>query len=371
MRADDPHTDRDTRIADEARDWLVRLSTGPAPQADRIAFEAWRAADPDHAAAYRRAAKLWDGVAEMDALKNLEPLDKPMLEERVAGVVNALEAGWRKLIRPPAWGPAVAGLAAGAAAVALIVAPANTGPKNAYRTGVAEISEVTLPDGSVVTLGARSAIDIDFTPETRRVTLADGEAFFEVSKDASRPFIVAAGDAVVRVVGTKFNINRTTETVRVDVLEGVVEVSRPAAADAVASSPKEPAPEIVAAAEPEPAPAPPIEETQVITAGQKIVAAAAEPLHPVETPQPSEPGAWRNGRLVYYDATLAEVIADANRYYTGGQIVFASPALAEMRLTASFRTDEIDALIDTIDDALAVEVDRGFGRRVVLRAEAG
>ena len=86
----------------------------------------------------------------------------------------------------------------------------------------------TLIDGSVVTLGARSRVRVEYSKHRRGVHLLDGEALFAVEKDAARPFVVSTFLVDITAVGTKFGVMADTSvTVRVD--EGVVEVSNPEA----------------------------------------------------------------------------------------------------------------------------------------------
>jgi len=90
------------------------------------------------------------------------------------------------------------------------------------------INEFTLPDGSVVSLNSNSKLVFpkEFLGNTREVTIY-GEAFFNVKPDASKPFIINAGNAQVKVVGTSFNVLAypETETVEVVVATGKVQVS--------------------------------------------------------------------------------------------------------------------------------------------------
>lgn len=325
-----------SHVDQEARDWLVKMGTGSVTAAERRAFEAWRDADPAHAAAYRKVERLWDQLAQWRELEVLEPLDRLSWRERWQMWREQLRERQRPIRLLPA-----------AAAVAALVALAFPAVQQMLRaadfhTETAQIADVTLPDGSRVTLGAESAIDERFTGKERRVALLRGEAFFNVSKDAARPFVVMIGDTAVRAVGTAFNVRRTGGTVRVDVSEGVVAVSRPGD----------------------------VKSERRLTAGQRLTVAPARPLaqlQPAPTPV-KDVAAWRQGRLVYYGAPLHEVVADANRYYNG-EIVIADPSLADLQLTAAFRSDEIEKLVLTVAEALPVIVIREDGGRLVLLAD--
>ncbi|HVK82322.1 MAG TPA: FecR domain-containing protein, partial [Verrucomicrobiae bacterium] len=90
---------------------------------------------------------------------------------------------------------------------------------------------------------------------------------------------------------------------------------------------------------------------------------------PVET-TPLASDAWRSGRLAYNNAALADVIADINRYYAPSARL-ADPSAAEMRVTASFRVNEIPAFIDALQATIPVSVQRdGDGAYVISDARA-
>jgi transmembrane sensor len=86
---------------------------------------------------------------------------------------------------------------------------------------------VGLPDGTIVKLNAGSSLSYlqPFEGKERKVVL-EGEAFFEVTKDENRPFVIEAGGLTTTVLGTSFNISSYDEagSVKVSVLSGVVEV---------------------------------------------------------------------------------------------------------------------------------------------------
>lgn len=311
------------RIDREASEWLVRQDERNLEPVEQRAFDDWRAADPRHEATYAAMARTWGELPGLQSLAELVPL----------------------VAEPPARVPSfrrywmAAGALALAAALALLWAPSLLAPPSAarqsYATRLAEIRELVLSDGSRVTLGPRSALTEMFTAGERRVVLADGEAFFDVVHDSSRPFVIEANRSLVRVTGTKFNVNSGGGSLRVAVLEGSVEVIGPAAGD-------------------QPPPAP-----RRLAAGQRleIVASAAEgtssqPIAVEATPS-QRAGAWREGRLVYENARLGDLVADLNRYYAPG-VTLADPRIADLRVTASFKASEIPAFMNALGDVVPV-----------------
>jgi transmembrane sensor len=215
-----------------------------------------------------------------------------------------------------------------------------------YATQVAEIRDVHLADGSVVTLGAATGLEVAFTSEERRVRIADGEAYFRVTHEAARPFFVEANGAVVRVVGTEFEVKATADLVRVSVARGVVEVAERVGVARLLAPPR----------------------THRLTAGEELVIArdGATPVAVIEAPRP--PASWRDGFLTYERATLSEVIADANRY-SSMPIRIADPALVGLLVTASYPTDRLDQMLASLDAGLPVDVERTAGEIRITAAQ--
>lgn len=125
------------------------------------------------------------------------------------------------------------GLSAAAACVILVAGfffKARLQPPHETANGISEKRHLTLPDGSEVTLekGAQIHFDKNFNTVHRNVTL-DGSAFFQVTPDKTRPFIISSGDLVTEVLGTSFEIsqNPDRDVIEVRVVTGEVTVYNP------------------------------------------------------------------------------------------------------------------------------------------------
>jgi len=362
--------DSEKDIKAAARDWLLRLSLESTSPDERAKFAAWCAGDPRRAAAYRRFESIWQEAATLEELKPL------------AALPAARDPWWRRVrvslvIHPMRWA-GCAGFAAASIAVGVwyLLAPVY------YATGVAEVREIHLTDGSEVTLGARSSLEVAFRLHERRVALTSGLAFFSVSKNPSRPFIVLVGDKEVRVVGTKFEVRRDPDGMRVSVVEGTVEVMQ------VSESPSKisrEAPRTVrlAAKETQPANAtipdgavigPTLltstenPEDRILTAGQQVTAVSAGAIPDPQAMPRGEPAAWRHGRLVYVDATLKDIIADANRY-SREPIVIAEESVAEVRVSVTYPSDRIEEMVAALSRSLALEIQHPASGGIVIRTK--
>jgi transmembrane sensor len=305
-----------TRIKRECREWLALLQSGEASEADRARFADWLRADPRHQRAYDGLQMLWRDISTLSQLRELEPVP-PRPVRRPAS---------RRLL------PLAAAAAAAGLAIALFLSqPQSIQPPlttaavqtEEYQTQLGEVRAIRLADGSTLTLGARSHAIVSFTDSERRVRLEQGEAYFDVAKNPARPFYVAAPGTAIRVVGTRFDVRLSDSHVRVAVDEGIVAVNDRSAA---------------------------------LTRGQRIDVLPDGAMTAVTQVDGSEVAAWREGRLIYDGATLAEVVSDLSRYRPN--VTLSSVEAGKLRVTAGLRVEQIDQFVDRLPDILPVRVTR-------------
>ncbi len=325
------------RIKQQAGEWLVHLSSNQATSNDRVRFAEWLAADPQHEIAYNRIEQVSEHISSANELASVDP------DAAIAAIRRTRKrrvSSWR----PMGWNPL--GAAAMAAAIIvgvfIIVKPLDfEHPLEEYSTQVAQVREISLDDGSSVTLGARSRLEVRFSDTERHINLIEGEAFFEVNKDSQRPFLVKAGVTQVQVVGTQFDVHRGQTQTDISVLQGMIKVINSGANNKQSSV--------------------------VLTAGKTVSASKDGLLSAISDINLDELGAWRTGRLIFEDATLLEVIADANRYYKG-QIIIANDEIADLRVTAAFNTAQIKEMIFNLTLGLPIDVLEKDGR-IILKAD--
>lgn len=329
-------------VSGQAREWLARLHAGDLNTETQETFEAWIAQSTAHRNAFRDAEQIWrdfDYVAHKANLTAAEP------------TIFARAAAWlQAAFARPAY--AVSGAVATLAMIAMVAiismtlrAPDQLALTPDFATAVAEIREIALEDGTIVTLGAKSEINTAFSGDARRVTLLEGEAFFDVAKDAKRPFYVAADDTVVRVVGTKFDVKRSAGQVHVAVLEGIVEVMKD---DTQSLETDEQA------------------SKQVLTAGLQVSVERRQSVPTASPLENIEAGAWRDGRLAYDNERLKVIVDDVNRY-AERPLRIASSDLEDLRLTTAFRTSEIPQMLEVLEVVQPIEVDDNGAGPIILR----
>jgi transmembrane sensor len=269
----------------EAVGWLLRLDGPDAAEADWLAFQAWLEAAPEHRDAFEAVDRVSAELAECasDLLCSLD-------SRKLAGARRPLRFGRHTQRWARAW-PAASALAAAAAALIVFIAvrPPAPAPSEVYQTAKGENRMLNLADGSHIRLNSGSRIAVRLERGARYVEMTEGEAAFDVAKDPNRPFLIAAGERTIRVVGTEFDVLRHQGLLRVTVRRGVVAVQ---SSDAEAQS-----------------------EPVLLKVGDQLEHQTGDQISTVQRVDPDAAFAWRDGELIYRNQPLADVVEDLNRYY--------------------------------------------------------
>jgi transmembrane sensor len=205
-----------------------------------------------------------------------------------------------------------------------------------YATPIGGLASVPLADGSQVTLNTDSQIRIALTDTERRVELGHGEAFFEVSKDAARPFVVRAGNKRVIAVGTKFSVRRDGDDIEIVVTEGKVRVEDRAAGHgsrADGSADVFLMPGSIAR----------VDEAGVLVQRKTL-------------PEAEEQLSWRTGVLMFRDQSLGEAAAEFNRYNVR-KIVIRDPTIASLKIEGNFRATSVEAFVRLLESGFPVRAE--------------
>jgi transmembrane sensor len=218
-----------------------------------------------------------------------------------------------------------------------------------FRTDAAENQLITLPDGSRVTLGARTELTVRFGSGRRLVNLERGEALFEVAHDRVHPFIVQAGRGTVTAIGTAFDIHRAEDRVTITVTEGSVLVA--------------PLPDI--ANWPVKVDAPAVKWQSVrLEHGQEVTYDQAHDRGDVEAASPSA-AEWTAGRFGYRHTPLKYILADVNRY-RATPIVLKDAAAGEYGFTGTVFLDHTAEWLRSLEKILPLQVTRDSGDRIFI-----
>jgi len=341
-------------LPDQAAGWAALLHCGEATERDREQFARWLDRSEAHVRAYARAEQTWRDLG-LAAERFVQPVH-PRTAVRMAGgeaVVTPLDAtrGGRRGVAP---GPVRRRMLAGAGAIAASLLAAagvwrigfyDPVATAAYETALGEVRTVALADGSRITLRPATALSTRLSKAGRKVELARGGAYFAVAPDPGRPFSVRSRATEIRVVGTAFEVLRRPDGVRVAVARGVIEVAQVPPRDGEGAA-----------------------ATRArLRAGQQVLAGLDGTLGEVRAFEADSGLAWRQGRLVFRDARLAEVVAEINGYRED-KVVLADPELAELRVTTALRTDETDKLLNALEATWPLTVTR-TAEGVVIHAK--
>jgi transmembrane sensor len=343
----------DDSSASRAAEWLARLGADDVSASDRAEFQAWLTESPAHRRAFDEAQGIW---SDLDALagvaKSAPEKLTPGLRADIAAcgplISTRLEAP-RRAARTQWWLGLAAGLVLGVAGALLLVhsglvmspAPA-TAAAAAYRTQVGERRQVMLADGSVVWLNTNTELSVALTPAQRSVHLVSGEACFTVAKDRQRPFVVTAGEGVVKAVGTSFNVYHRSDATRVTVIEGVVEVS-----GTVVNPVRTAAKARTSVAPPKPLTLRAAQAASVEEGETKLVELRPETA--------ATTASWRGGKL-YFDAVpLKDMVAEIDNYLPA-RIVIADDSIAGFVGGGVVHVENAQSILKAIEMAWPVQV---------------
>jgi ferric-dicitrate binding protein FerR (iron transport regulator) len=186
-------------------------------------------------------------------------------------------------------------------------------------------SRIQLSDGSVVTLNHDTKINYPdkFNDDVRKVQI-EGEAFFEVQPDPERPFIIHAGKATIKVLGTSFNVNAYPENEEVEVVvkTGKVQVSTMENATTIAS------------------------EVILDPGDRGILTGPDGELRKSRNDNPNFLS-WKTRDFVFNKTSLKEVIQQLNKVYQV-KVKAGDPHVEKLRLTARFEGRSLDFILKVI-----------------------
>lgn len=221
----------------------------------------------------------------------------------------------------------------------LLLPPATS----TYATDFGETKELTLPDGSQVSLNANSQLRFANAWENtrHREVWLQGEAFFEVKQlsgeDAQQPvrFTVHVDEMDVEVVGTAFNVNHRSGKVEVTLDEGVVNLKLTDG------------------------------ERMRMQPGEMVAYLTNEKKLSKKVVVPDKVTAWREQLIVMEDKPLSELAEIIENYY-GVEIRFADPALSHKRFNVTLPSDNLEVVLESLELILNVQSKRN-ANEIILK----
>ncbi|HEX7991753.1 MAG TPA: FecR domain-containing protein [Stenotrophomonas sp.] len=312
MRPPSSSVQPENPVAQQARDWLLRLASGTMGEPDMQAFEQWLS-QSGHRHAFEHERVLWRSLAA-----------RPQTTVVVQRPVRRTQRRWLAAV-------AVLALFCG-----VMSAPEMALRMRAdYRSDVA-IRHVSLPDGSTAVLDAGAAIAVHYGEATRRIELLRGRAWFEVVPQADAPFRITVGDGVVEDISTAFVVSRDGDRVDTAVEQGRVRVA-----------------------------ARPDQGWMYLQAGQAAGWGKGGVAERGAELAPDHVAAWRRGELLLENAAVTQVLAELQRYRSGH--VFVRGDLSALPpINAALRLDQPEQALDALAAGSGLSVTRlPFGIAIV------
>lgn len=314
-------------ISAEAARWTARLNAEDFTEIERRAFVRWILADPRHEKEFRACL----AVSQMIRKVLTDNAARTVHETPVAtrGAPSSTRARRRK------W---AVGLAAAAVLVMAVLAgrlwtQTAAATKNLYVTATGETRTIAFADGSTVQLNTRTRLQWIDVAHARRIDLLEGEAYFDVRRDASRPFYVRVEGGEIQVLGTRFNVYRKVNgQVIVSVADGAVNVRQHTDANGA-----------------------PALWQQELRANQQMTFSSTGWLSGVRSVDTRNIVRWREGELKLENEPLADVIEELKRY-TSRRIVIADPRLAPIGIGGAFSIHNTRSALDLIARAAPMTV---------------
>jgi transmembrane sensor len=320
------------QILEEASAWFVTFRSQDFTADTARDFHDWLKRSPEHIRAYLEIAAIYADIpAPEQGRTPAELIARAKCSPDLNVIPLNLDSVARERLPQAAGAPRSFATRFALAASILIGAFVGTWlytDRNTYGTGIGEQRSITLEDGSIVELNARSKVRIALDERQRDIHLLEGQALFRVAKDHQRPFVVHAGTASVRAVGTQFDVNRKSASTTVTVLEGRVAVLSAAPGQAVVTEPAESS-----------VTAPGI----LLVSGEQMTVTPGN-VRKAESPDVAAATAWTQHLLVFDGTALSEVLEEFSRH-TRRRIVVDSPELAALKISGQYTSTNPDSLL--------------------------
>jgi transmembrane sensor len=342
-----------SQIEDQAASYLAKRDSGEWTTSEQYELDEWLCASTAHRVAFLRLEGVWDEARRLKALSaglqrgtvpppgewRNTPFFDPDSGSSQADCAVTLPAptpleslhetrrGNRRVMRLAFAATLLLTLGFG------VYFSSNLGDDR-YRTPIGGIAQVPLRDGSSITLNTASEVRVELSPRERHIRLDNGEAFFQVAHDPRRPFVVEVGNKRVIAIGTQFSVRRSGDDIRVVVTEGKVRIEGNAANSRGSSD---------------------IDAGEVFVTPGGIASASDEGVivQKRRMDEVEDDLSWRRGYLTFHDTSLADAVAEFNRYNLH-KIVVDDPSVAAIRISGTFRALNYEAFVRVLDDGFAI-----------------
>ncbi len=310
-------------IAAQAADWIVQLTADDEKTRARACsdFEAWKRQDVRHAQA---AAKLQGVLDSLDAISSTSKGHTRPAHTAIRTAISDYKTSRR--IKKTTIAIAMVCLCAMPVWMLSHTETAHSLMAD-MRTATGQRQTQTLSDGTKMTLGSQSAVDISFDAVSRTVNLVTGEILVEVAKDPLRPFVINTREGSIRALGTRFVVERQDEVTTLTMLESAVVVQT---AEQKAQGSK---------------------SSRVVKAGEqiRITTGTINTVTGIDTREVND--AWQFGQLVVRNRPLTDVL-DLLSKHRQGYISYDRDRLAGIMMSVVLPIDDTDKALQLIANSL-------------------
>jgi ferric-dicitrate binding protein FerR (iron transport regulator) len=301
----------DPQVVKQAISWALRLRNNRANVRLLEQCEVWREAHPDHELAWQRVQALQQELSSQLAA--------------IPGAHVALESSTQGLGRRQALKLLSGVLLAGSAAW---VSRDLTGWQrwtSDLATATGERHNIQLPDGTRLQLNTDSAVDLDFNPQQRLITLVRGEVLVTCGPALLVPLLVKTRHGLLEGIDGRFAVRQVSDCTRLSVVSGNVAIHSPHQADGLSTQ---------------------------VHAGENYLVRQTEAS--LARPLDMDIGAWADGLIVTRDMRLADFLSEVGRYRHG--YLGCSANIADLRLSGVFRLEDTDKLLAILPQTLPVQL---------------
>jgi transmembrane sensor len=319
---DEPLPSTDVRA--EAAAWIARLRDEQRDPDLEAQFRGWLDANEEHRRAFARMTQVWEQAGKI----------RMRARDDVPSARKGRRSGFNR------WAPSL-----GATLILVAVGAVYYWRDGTVETAVGQRQTRLLRDGTRVVLNTDTRIEVNYDEHLRRVRLIRGEAWFNVSKHPTWPFIVSVADQEVRALGTSFIVRRDAQDLSVTLVDGQVSVT-PSARNEDAPS----------------------QAPQILAPGQRLVISRHHELA-MDRPELSRVTAWEHGQVEFADTPLEDAVTEMNRYTTT-HIMVPDADIAQLRIGGVFHAGDSDEFIKVVTAAFGLRADRNGDDTVLSRPGA-
>lgn len=316
------------QLIDDAAIWVSRMHSPIVSLETRAAFVTWLNRSDAHRKAYDEMKLVWDEMGKAEHVPELKAEAEKLSKRRNRVFSFSATA---------AFSAAAAVLLAFLATFNVFQSSPSSTATERYFTAAGEQTELLLDDGSVVIMNTRTEIKVEFSAERRYISLLNGEAYFDVAHDPSRPFLVDTGVSTTRAVGTAFNIYRKpTETI-ITITEGVVKISSEHGLREIE-----------------------VDASRQVKVNEHAILSVLKADLDTEL-------AWQDQLIVFRDAPLSSVLRELNRYLKN-PVTLRDSSLVNIAVSGTFDVGAPEKMLQALIISFNLAEKKVGGKRFVARA---